>query len=93
MKLMELFQRVITWMTNATSPITLHIIHNVIDAISTLDLNYFFETNMSVWTIGMKEHLNGLRSCEYHTIMREIFPPNHAVFDDTGLELNEIVGP
>ena len=80
-------------MTNATSPITLHIIHNVIDAIPTLDLNYFFETSMSVWAIEMKEYLNWLRSCEYYTIMREIFPPNHAVFDDTGLELNESVGP
>ena len=80
-------------MTNATSPITFHIIHNVIDAISTLDLNYFFETSMSVWAIKMKKYLNWLRSCEYHPIMREIFPPNHAVFDDTGLELNESVGP
>lgn len=79
-------------MTNATSPITLHIIHNTVDTIPTLDLNYFFLTNLGVWTVKMEEYLNWLGSCEYDSIMRDIFPPYHAVSDDAGLKLNESVG-
>lgn len=79
-------------MSNATSPITLNIVHDTIDSVSAFDLDNVFLVNFHKSTVKINVDLSWLRSCKNKTILRQIFPQNQAVSDDTSLEFNEHIG-
>ena len=80
-------------MLYATSPITLHIIHYVVNSIAALDLNNFFLVDLGQSAVEVDIHLNGLGACEQKAILRYIFPQDHAFLDYASLELDEGIGP